>query len=184
MQSTGESSSASHHPTRCADGTEGITKLKNSDSVVHIKYRTYSTSQCAAEEIFFPKETCHLDEDVWSVLHECLQHHLNAEHIMSPAVILEGTSWFIFHTRPDSALPCTSITPLKSLVLQRHFQNQSHNAFLPKKKKALTAKPAAPPVQFLFSENHSYHLGLNIFTDNYKPFLQSVWLSQFLTASN
>lgn len=68
------------------------------------------------------------------------------------------------------------VTPLKSLVLKRLFQNQSHNAFL-QKKKLLTAKPIALPVQLIFSENHGYQFGLNIFMDNYKTLLQSVWLS-------
>lgn len=57
------------------------------------------------------------------------------------------------------------VAPLKSLMLKRHFQNQSCKAFL-QKKKVLTAKPASPPVQLPFSKNHSCHLGLNIFVDD------------------
>lgn len=181
MQSPGEFSSASHPPTRCTDGAEGITKLKNSDRVVHIKYRTYSTSWCAGEEIFLPKETCHLDKDVLSVFHECLQHHLNTEHVMSSAVMLEGTSWFIFH----QGLILLCLVPVQGrshssevLGVKETFSKsepQCCSFFF--QKKLLTAKPTALPVQLIFSENHSYQFGLYIFMDNYKTLLQLVWLS-------
>lgn len=69
MQSAGEFSSVSQAPTRCTHGAEGITKFRNSDSAMHMKYRTYSTSRCAGEEILLLKETCHLDKDV-------LMHHI------------------------------------------------------------------------------------------------------------
>lgn len=69
MQSTREFSSVSQAPTRCTDGAEGITKFRNSDSAAHMKYRTYSTSWCAGEEILLLKETYHLDKDL-------LMHHI------------------------------------------------------------------------------------------------------------
>lgn len=73
--------------------------------------------------------------------------------------------------------------PLKHSVLERYFQNLSHNTFL-LNKKLLTAKLAAPPLQHSFNENCSYHLGSDILMDNYKALSQPALLSQFSTASN
>lgn len=75
MQNAGDFSSVSQAPTRCTHGAEGITKFRNSDSAMHMKYRTYSTSWCAGEEILLLKETCHLDKDV-------LMHHITSATLL------------------------------------------------------------------------------------------------------
>lgn len=172
MQSTREFSSVSQAPTRCTDGAEGITKFRNSDSAAHMKYRTYSTSWCAGEEILLLKETYHLDKDL-------LMHH-----IMSATPLKRRR-----YNEPCSSSEGNILLCLVSLQGRSHsseaFGAKRYVSLEPlwfsSEQNLLTAQPADLAVQHPFHENCSYYLGLNILIDNYRAPLQSLLLFQSTT---